>query len=257
MSQRSWLWKFLSLLIVVSITGSQTLITFAQTADDTPVITDAAADDEAVADDEESAESPVVADKSLEATGESSSIDTGKNYMYLPLIQGTGMEDVSAAAVSAKAKYTTVFYDEFCSFPSGWGRRDYNGTGDFWVYRTIDGYCAVQPSRYVNTMNTFMTRTFSLVKAKDAYIEFGFKMQAEPYYDYFVTEYSCDNGITWHGSPSSRSNPPSGWVIRKLSLKGSSCLKKPEVTVRFGFTTDSSVTGPIAPAIDYVWVLKK
>lgn len=236
MSRKSWVRKLIWMMVLCSLTFSQIPTALAQTEDEAPP-------------------TGAFVEKGIPASGESSSIDTGKNYVYLPLLQSEGTADVAAAATDAG--WTTVFYDEFCSFPAGWSRRDYNATGDSWTYRTIDGFCTVQPSRYINVMNVFMTRTFSLVKAKDATITFRFKMQAEPYYDYFVTEYSCDDQITWHGSPSSRSNPPAGWVERKLSLKGSSCLNKPNVIVRFGFTTDYSVTGPIAPALDYVYVQKK
>ena len=241
MSPKSWFWRLTMLFILFSLTVSQLPTAFAQSEDEEP------ADEATIA--------AAAAKQGAVSPGESSSIDTGKNYVYLPMLQGDGVaSEVTASATDAK--WITIFYDEFCSFPSGWSNRDYNATGDNWVYKTIDGLCTVQPSRYINVMNVFMTRSFSLAGAKDANIYFRFKMQAEPFYDYFVTEYSCDGGITWQGNPSSRSNPPAGFVDRKMSLKGSSCLKKPSVTVRFGFTTDYSVTGPIAPVLDYVLVEK-
>lgn len=236
MSRKSWVRKLIWLMVLCSLTFSQIPTALAQTEDEAPP-------------------TGAFVEKGIPASGESSSIDTGKNYVYLPLLQGEGTADVAAAATDAG--WTTVFYDEFCSFPNGWTRRDYNASGVDWTYRTFGGYCTAQPSAYYNKMNVFMMRTFSLAKAKDAKIEFRFQMQAEPYWDYFVTEYSCDGGLSWQGSPSSRSNPPAGWVVRTMSLKGSSCLKKASVTVRFGFTTDASVTGPIAPVLDYVWIQKK
>jgi len=197
-------------------------------------------------------------DKTTTAPGESSNTDPNRDRLFLPITQTGPVNEANVQAAAVEAKWSTVLYDEMCSFPNGWSRYDYNGTGYSWVYNTVGGYCTAQPNGYGNVENTLMQRTFSLTGAKDARITFRFMMKSEINYDFLLTQYSCDSGATWNGTPHARSNPPAGWQLRTINLKGSPCLKKPTVILRFAFVTDASVVpaGALAPAIDYIWVEK-
>lgn len=239
MSPKSWFWKLTMLLILFSLSVSQLPAAFAQSEDEEPTAGGAAVEKGAV------------------APGESSSIDSGKNYVYLPMLQSSGAAN-EATAAATDAIWRTVFFDEMCSFPAGWGRYDYNGTGHDWSFNTVELLCVAQPNGYVNTMNTLMTRSFSLAGAKDARVTFRFKMISEISYDFLLTQVSCDGGASWHGTPNARSNPPVGFNIRVMQLSKTPCLKKPNVLLRFAFVTDRSVVpfGAFPPAVDYVWVEK-
>lgn len=187
------------------------------------------------------------------APGESNSMDTGKNYIFLPVVQNVNDKNVAAAAPSAA--WYNVFYDELCSFPSGWTTYDYNGTGHIWVGRTIDGWCTAQPSAYVLKENTQFSRYFSLVGALDARAIIRFKMNTETNYDRLQIEYTCNSGSTWYGSPHVFTGNR-GWSTAFISL--SSCRGASSVQIRISFISDRSFipTGAIAPVIDYVQVQK-
>ncbi len=244
MTRKSWAWKLTWLMILFSLTFGQVLTAFGQSEDEEPI--DAAA-----------ATAAAAARQGAVAPGESSSIDTGKNYVYLPLMQNTGTANEVAAAAT-NATWRTVFFDEMCSFPAGWSRYDYNASGHLWSFKTVESLCVAQPDGYVNKMHTYMYRTFSLASAKDARVTFRFKMISEVNWDFLLSQVSCDGGATWHGTPNARSNPPVGFNIRVMQLSKTPCLKKTDVTLRFAFMTDAIIVpgGAVPPAIDYVWVEK-
>jgi hypothetical protein len=235
MLHRSQLWKIVSVVLLLVLTLGQVAPALGQ------------------AEDEETS-GDVAVGKDTPAAGESSSIDM-EHHVFLPLTQ-SGSAEVDAAAPSAI--WRTVFYDEFCSFPNAWARYDYNGTGHVWAFNIFNGLCVAQPNGYVNTMHTLMSRTFSLVGAQDARITFRFQMRSEISYDFLLTQFSCDGGATWYGQPNARSNPPAGWVVRVIKVKGTNCLGKSSVIVRYSFVTDQSVIpfNALPPALDYVLVEK-
>lgn len=245
MVRKAWLWKLMWLMVLFSLTLGQVVPVLAQTDEDVPA-------------EEETAGDVVAVEKGEPAAGESSSFDPGKfNFqVFLPVLRNSTATEVNAAATSAT--WQTVFYDEMCSFPASWSLYDYNATGHSWVYRTVDGLCTAQPSGYVNKMHTYMYRTFSLAGAKDARVTFRFKMTSEAYWDFLLTQVSCDGGASWHGTPHARSNPPAGFNIRVMALAKTPCLKKPNVILRFAFMTDAIIVpgGAFPPAVDYVWVEK-
>lgn len=229
-----------------SLFGSPPLV-FGQTEEDTSPISSSS-------DDQSGNQTSVMIEKGEFSTGESSNFDAGKPYVFLPFVATE--DDATARAATTTATWQRLIEDEFCAFPNGWFTYDANGTGQSWRSASLPR-CAAQPSGYVNKMNTMMTRQFSLVGALDARVSFSLYMNTEARYDFLRYEYSCDSGLTWRGSSHQQnveSGNVSGWLFRTMYLTG--CMGRSDVRVRFIFQTDSSVTGTMAPALDFVWVEK-
>lgn len=183
--------------------------------------------------------------------GESSSIDAGGRNLFLPLIAGT--DTVEAAAVTPAATWQVVFLDHMCSYPNGWLRNDYNGTGQSWVYAFVDGYCTATPNATGHKINVTTTRVFSLAGATAARATFRFKMNTETYWDYLRVEYSCNAGKTYWGMPSQYSGAY-GWSTATIAMNN--CAGYSSVRIRFTFQTDRNVLSTLPPVLDYVKVEK-
>jgi hypothetical protein len=188
-------------------------------------------------------------DKDELAPGESSSVEAGDKFMYLPF---AGTAGVAAGAVVTPT-WQTVFLDHMCAYPSGWLRNDYNGTGHAWVYALVDGVCTAQPNAVVHKMNVTTTRVFSLAGALKARATFRFKMNTEALWDYLRVEYSCNGGKTYWGLPSQYSGAY-GWSVATVPLD--KCAGNASVRIRFTFQTDRSILSTLAPVLDYVKVEK-
>lgn len=190
------------------------------------------------------------ADKEEFTPGESSSVDAGDKFMYLPFAADT--LGVEAAGVMTPT-WQVVFLDHLCSYPNGWLRNDYNGTGHAWVYATVDGVCTARPNGNVHRMNVTTTRTFSLAGALAARATFRFKMNTETNWDYLRVEYSCNGGKTYWGMPSQYSGAY-GWSTATVSLDA--CKGYSSARIRFTYQTDRSILSALPPVLDYVKVEK-
>lgn len=243
MRHMSTLRKTVTVLVFLVLAAGQAMPVLSQSSDG--IIPDGGTDPaSAIVEDN----GPAV-EKGESAAGESSSIDAGNKYMFLPFAAGNREVDAAAPAAS----WVTVFYDEFCSYPSGWSRYNYNATGHVWAYAVVDGWCTAKPNGYVNKMNVTTWRTFSLAGALSSRAIIRFKMTTETYYDFFRVEYSCNSGRTFWGTPSAWSGAY-GWSTATVSL--ANCNGASSVRLRLTFQTDASVTSTLTPAVDYVKVQK-
>lgn len=233
--------KIVTLMVFLALAVVQVMPAFAQSEDG--VVPDGGSAPAAVED------TRAAADKGEFTPGESSSVDAGNKNMYLPF--AIGSNDVNAAAPAAT--WVTVLYDEFCSYPTGWTRYDYNGTGHAWTKAIVDGWCTAKPNGIVNKMNVTTWRTVSLSGALASRAIFRFKMSTEQAWDFFRVEYSCNSGKTYWGTPSAYSGLY-GWSVATVSLD--KCNGAASVRVRLTFQTDQIVLSTAAPAVDYFRVQK-
>jgi hypothetical protein len=177
----------------------------------------------------------------------------GENRVYIPSISGNDNAEAHVAAIDA-----TILLDEFCSFPSGWTRYDYDGSGHLWVEQAIGGRCVAKPNGYINDMATYMERVVNLAGGNiaGAFLDFRFRMNTETGFDFLRYEYSCNNRRTWRGSTHSDSGAyggaSPGFINRTVSL--AECDGSASVYIRFWFQTDRIIVGAEAPALDYVRV---
>jgi hypothetical protein len=146
-----------------------------------------------------------------------------------------------------------VLNDEFCLYPNGWFRSDYNGTGHTWVRATVDGRCVARPNGIVNKMNVFTWRTVNVAGGQNPQAVFRFKMNTETGWDFFRVEYSCNNGQRYFGTPSALSGAY-GWTIAAFSL--AQCAGSTNLRVRLTFQTDAIILSAQAPTLDYFKVRK-
>lgn len=240
MYRTNCLHKLSIILVLLSLALTPFTSVFAQAVEGTPTPT--TTDD-----------TTVIPEKGEFTPGESSSIDSGKSNIFIPLVTSGSGNNVDAASPSFS--WQVVFLDELCSFPSSWTVTDRNGTNQRWTRQTVSGYCTAKPNMYTNKMNTYMERTFSLVSAVDARLTFRFKMNTESTFDFLRYEYSCNGGKSWTSrSVHAESGPVPFWTVRTVSL--TECIAQSSVIVRFTFDTDDTVTGSEAPVIDYVKVEK-
>lgn len=242
MSHMSTLRKIVVLLLFLSLALGQAV----------PVV--AQSDDGVVPDDGvavPAANGAEAAEKGEFTPGESSSIDAGSGLLFLPFA-AVGSDAAASAAAPASA-WQVVFLDHMCAYPNGWLRYDYNGTGQAWVFRWVDGVCTATPNATVNRENVTTTRVFSLAGALAARATFRFKMNTETYWDALRVEYSCSGGKTYFGVPSYYTGLY-GWSTAMVSLD--LCKGYSSVRIRFTYQTDQSVLSALAPVIDYVKVEK-
>lgn len=234
--------KIVTMLLFLSLALCQVAPAFAQEGDgivpDNPA--SAAADT-----------SQAEVDKGEFTPGESSSVEARNSYLYLPF--AAGGDKLQAAAPNAA--WVTVLYDELCSYPTGWTRYDYNGTGHAWTYATVDSLCTIRPSGVVNKENVTTYRTVSVAGGTDARALVRFKMATEQYFDFFRIEFSCGTqpGRTFYGWPSAYSGSY-GWSTAVVSL--GACAGSSTLRFRLTFQSDATVLTTMAPIIDYVRIQK-
>jgi len=190
-------------------------------------------------------------EKSEFTPGESSSVELGNALLYLPFAAGNRNLDAAAPT----ATWQNVLYDEFCSYPTGWSRYDYNGTGHAWVKAIVDGFCTARANGIVNKENVTTWRTVSVAGGTNARAIVRFKMATEQYYDFFRIEFSCGTqpGRTYYGWPSAYSGAY-GWSTATVTL--SACAGSSNLRFRLTFQTDQSVLSTMAPTVDYVKIQK-
>ena len=152
------------------------------------------------------------------------------------------------AAIAPAATWVDVLCDEFCSYPNGWVRDDYNGTGHNWVKATVDGRCTARPSGIGNKMNVTTWRTVSVAGGANPQAVFRFKMNTEPFWDFVRVEYSCNSGQHFWGTPSALSGVY-GWTTASFSL--ANCAGSSNLRVRLTFQTDKIILSTQAPTLDY------
>ena len=250
---RFQLFKHVVVLVIVALLGVTASPAFAQTeTPDVPHLvqeesTNGLVDGESP--DGEPAAHGEVVEKGQVNEGESSSVESGRPRIYIPHLSSPSAVG-SVAPAATDASWRNVFYDELCAYPNAWSRRDYNGTGHSWVYRTVDGLCTMRPSGYTLKMNVQTERTFSLVGALDARAVIRFSTRTEQNYDYLRIEYSCDSRRTWIGGAAYSGSY--GWSTVNISLAG--CRGSSSVTLRLSFITDQSIIGSASPVVDYVRV---
>lgn len=234
--------KIVTMLLFLSLALCQVAPAFAQEGDG--VVPDSPAS--AAAD-----TSQAEVDKGEITPGESSSVEARNAYLYLPF--AAGGDKLQAAAPDAT--WVTVLYDEFCSYPTGWSRYDYNGTGHTWVKATVDGLCTARASGIVNKENVTTYRTVSVAGGTSARAIVRFKMATEQYFDFFRIEFSCGTqpGRTFYGWPSAYSGSY-GWSTATVSL--SACAGSSTLRFRLSFQSDQSVLSTMAPTVDYVMIQK-
>ena len=178
-------------------------------------------------------------------------VDTGKTNAYLPLFETAPSGGV--AATEASGFWYNLYFDELCSFPSGWSLNDFGASGEQWQPGTSDGLCVARLSDYVDNMNIAMTYgPFSLAGATNGQLGVVFKNDTEWGWDFFVTQYSCDGKRSWKATPHYRSGYVDNWTVSTTSLWG--CRGRSQVYVRLGFLSDSSVSSYTGPEIDTIWI---